>query len=115
MTLTVGTFPVTDIVWGSKTRWVDGTVEVDKGELLALAGEDVSVGWADIQVARPGASARIICVRDIIEPKIKAEGPGTTYPGIAGRPMATAGRGRTHRLGGMTITVSGGIPERNPD
>jgi glycine reductase len=42
-------------------------------------------------------------VRDVIEPRIKVEGPGQCYPGICGRDIATVGQGRTHRLAGMGV------------
>src|ERR671925_112134 len=115
MKLEVGSFPVTDIIFGSQTRWADGVLEVDKEELLDLVRQDPSVAWADIEVARPGESARIIRIRDIIEPKIKVAGLGVVYPGVAGRPVDMVGQGRTHRLRGMTIIPCGEMPERNPD
>ena len=115
MTLEIGTFPVTDVVVGGRTRWADGVLEIDTRELLDLVLDDPAVAGADIEVARPGESARIIRIRDIIEPKCKVEGPGVTYPGIAGRPVAIVGRGKTHRLGGMTIMPCSAMPERNAD
>jgi sarcosine reductase len=115
MRLQVGRFPVQDIVFGGQTRWADGVLAVDKAELLELVREDPSVAWADVEVARPGESARIIRIRDIIEPKVKVQGPGVVYPGIAGRPVELVGQGRTHRLSDMTITMCGEMPERNPD
>ncbi len=42
-------------------------------------------------------------MRDVIEPRVKVEGPGVCYPGICGRDIATVGRGRTHRLAGMGV------------
>ena len=80
MKLEVGTFPVRDIVFGTQTGWRDGVLSVDKNELLALILEDPYIGWADIDVARPGDSTRIVQIRDIIEPKVKVSGPGVTYP-----------------------------------
>ena len=115
MTLEIGTFPVTDVVVGGRTRWADGVLEIDTRELLDLVMDDPAVAGADIEVARPGESARIIRIRDIIEPKCKVEGPGVTYPGIAGRPVAIVGRGKTHCLGGMTIMPCSAMPERNAD
>jgi glycine reductase complex component B subunit alpha and beta len=115
MKLEVGNFPVRDMIFGSQTRWADGTLEVDKEELLDLVRQDPSVAWADIDIARPGESARIIRIRDIIEPKVKVAGVGMAYPGIAGRSVDTVGQGRTHRLSGMTIIPCGDMPERNPD
>jgi hypothetical protein len=90
-------------------------LEIDKRELLDLVTDDPAVAWAEIEVARPGESVRIIRIRDVIEPKIKVEGPGVTYPGIAGRPVAIVGRGKTHRLGGMTIMPCSEMPASNAD
>ncbi|MDP6454658.1 MAG: glycine/sarcosine/betaine reductase component B subunit [SAR202 cluster bacterium] len=115
MRLEVGTFPVHDIVFGSDTRWADGVLEVDKKELLELMLEDASVAWADIEVARPGDSTRIVRIHDVIQPKVKAQGPGAIYPGIAGRPVETVGSGRTHALGNMCITLCGEMPEITMD
>jgi hypothetical protein len=82
---------------------------------VADRNPDPLVAWADIDVARPGDSARIICVHDIMQPKLKAEGPGTVYPGIAGRPVDIVGQGRTHRLDGMSLTICGEMPQINVD
>ena len=103
MRLELANFQTTDVRFGSQTRWHQGVLEIDRDELLRLIHRDPLVAQADVQVARPGESVRIITVRDIIEPRLKAQGPGTAYPGILGRPVATVGSGRTHRLGGMTI------------
>jgi sarcosine reductase len=115
VTLEVGTFPVRDVVPGSQTCWTDGVLEIDRRELCDLVRDDPAVAWADIEIARPGESSRIIRIRDIIGPKIKVEGPGMTYPGIAGRPVAIVGRGRTHRLAGMTIMPCSPMPATNAD
>ena len=40
---------------------------------------------------------------DIIEPRVKVSGPGTTYPGVWGRSNDRVGTGRTHRLGGFAV------------
>ena len=114
MRLEIGTFPVKDIKFGSKTRWANDVLEVDKDELLALIMEDPYVAWADVQVARPEDSVRIIRIRDIIAPKVKVEGPGAVYPGITGRSVEIVGLGRTHRLGGMTIMPCSPLPAVDP-
>ena len=115
MKLEVGSFPVQDIVFGSETCWADGVLEVDRQELVNLIREDPYIAWADIDIVRPGDSARVVDIRDIIEPKIKADGPGVAYPGISGRAVETVGQGRTHRLGGMTIIACAEMPGFNPD
>ena len=106
MRLELGNFPVTDIVFGSETRWDDGVLEVDKDRLLSpvLAAEGVEE--ATLEIVKPGDSARIINHFEIIEPRVKVSGPGTVFPGRAGRSVETVGQGRTHRLGGMALVVS---------
>lgn len=115
MKLEVGSFPVNDIRSGTSTSWKDGVLEINSQELLDLVLEDPYIAWADIEVVRPGDNTRIVCMRDIIEPKIKVGGLGQTYPGIAGRAVDTVGQGRTHRLSGMTIIPSSVMPTFNPD
>ncbi len=105
MRLELCDFKVKDVVFGSRTRWQDGVLHVDRDALLALIRQDPLVADADVQLARPGESARIIDVIDIIEPRIKAQGEGTVYPGVYRRSGALVGAGRTHRLGGMTVTA----------
>ncbi|HJN87378.1 MAG: glycine/sarcosine/betaine reductase component B subunit [Dehalococcoidia bacterium] len=115
MRLEIGTFPVKDIVLGTTTRWADGVLEINEDELVAMIMEEPSVSWAGLEVARPGDRTRIMEMRDTIEPKVKVQGPGTVYPGISGRPVDTVGRGRTHRLNGMTIIPCSEMPRVNPD
>ena len=103
MRLELGTFPVSEVSFGSRTRWADGLLEVNREELLEAVTEDPRIQKADLQLARPGESVRIWPVRDVIEPRAKIEGPGVIYPGICGRPIATVGEGRTHRLAGVGV------------
>jgi glycine reductase len=107
MRLEIGTFPVRDAVFGERTRWADGVLEVDREELLALARGD-GIAYADLALARPGESARIINVTDVVEPRVKVDGGGVVYPGVCGRPVDTVGRGRTHRLGGLAVVECAG-------
>jgi sarcosine reductase len=103
MQLELGTFPVRHAVFGSRTQWTDGTLEIDKEELLAVARLDPNLTFVDVDLARPGESVRIINVSDVLEPRIKVSGPGTVYPGVCGRPVTAVGRGRTYRLGGFGV------------
>jgi glycine reductase len=103
MRLELGTFPVREIAFGSRTRYAAGRLEVDGDAALAAVREDPRIDAADLEIARPGESVRIWPVRDVIEPRIKVEGPGICYPGICGREITTVGRGRTHRLSGMGV------------
>ncbi|RMF93951.1 MAG: beta-aspartyl-peptidase, partial [Nitrospinota bacterium] len=103
MRLEMGTFPVQDLRFSTQTRWHEGTLEVDREELITLIRRDPRIVKAEIELARPGESVRIWPVRDVIEPRVKVEGPGMVYPGICGRPITTVGEGRTHRLSGIGV------------
>ena len=103
MRLELGTFPVRDARFGLRTRWSDGVLEIDREAALAAVREDGLVASARLELARPGESVRIWPVRDVVEPRIKVEGPGVTYPGWFGRSIETVGRGRTHRLSGLGV------------
>jgi Glycine/sarcosine/betaine reductase component B subunits len=109
MRLDMGTFPVHDVVFGSRTRWQQGILEIDRDAIRDLIRRDPRIATADIELARPGESVRIWPVRDVIEPRIKVDGPGVVYPGICGRPITTVGQGRTHRLSGMGVTEVSGV------
>jgi glycine reductase complex component B subunit alpha and beta len=98
MRLEMGTFPVRDVIFGPQTRWRDGVLEIDRESILDLIRRDPRIATAELELAKPGESVRIWPVRDVIEPRIKVEGPGIVYPGICGRPITTVGQGRTHRL-----------------
>src|SRR5204862_2738854 len=101
--LEVGTFPVHEARFAGRTRWHDGVLDIDRDAVLAAVRQDALVSSARLEIARPGESVRIWPVRDVVEPRVKVEGPGVCYPGICGREIATVGEGRTHRLAGMGV------------
>ena len=73
MRLELGTFPVTDVRFGSGTRYDRGRLEVDREAALAAVREDARIVSAELEIARPGESVRIWPVRDVIEPRVKVE------------------------------------------
>jgi len=103
MRLEMGTFPVRDARFGARTRWHDGVLEIDREAVLAAVREDPLVSSARLELARPGESVRVWPVRDVVEPRVKVDGPGVTYPGWFGRSIESVGRGRTHRLAGLGV------------
>ncbi|MDP6452032.1 MAG: glycine/sarcosine/betaine reductase component B subunit, partial [SAR202 cluster bacterium] len=103
MRLEMGTFPVNEVVFGSQTRWSDGTLEVNADAVLEAVKSDPRIDRVDLEVARPGESVRIWPVRDVVEPRVKVSGPGVVYPGICGRDITTVGEGRTHRMSGIAV------------
>ncbi|MCI0796631.1 MAG: hypothetical protein J4N99_07425, partial [Chloroflexi bacterium] len=55
--------------FGGQTIWRDGVLEINEDEVLASIRANPLVESADIEIARPGESTRIVNVRDIIEPR----------------------------------------------
>ena len=74
MHLDVGTFPVREAAFGSRNRWRDGALELDREELLALVTQDSHLSEVDLDITGPGDPARIINYTDVVEPKVKVEG-----------------------------------------
>ncbi len=107
----VGIFPVKEMRFGSHTRWQDGVLEINQEEIVRLLLADPHIREASVDIARPGESVRVINYTDVVEPKIKVEGSGMVYPGVCGRPTATVGQGRTHRLAGCAVVEC--IDKRN--
>ena len=102
-------FPVTSIRLGNHTRWRDGELEVNVSELTDLVKQNEWIVDAKLGVAQPGARQRIIHILDALEPRCKADGQGTVFPGLLG-PSETVGSGRTHVLRGMTVMTAGQLP-----
>jgi sarcosine reductase len=101
--LELGTFPVKEVKFGSVTRWEDGLLEINREELVEAVLTDQRISEVHLELVNPGGSVRITSVRDVIEPRVKIEGPGMVYPGVCDRPVTTVGRGRTHRLDGIAV------------
>ncbi len=109
MRLELGSFPVERIAFGGRTHYAAGHLEVDRAAVLRAVREDPRIVAAELEIAEPGESVRIWPVRDVVEPRIKVEGPGVCYPGICGRAITTVGQGRTHRLSGMGVVEVSGV------
>jgi glycine reductase len=111
MSLDLASFPVRDVAFGPRTRLAGSVLEIDRQALLAVAGGGSPVFRSlDLDIARPGERTRIIHVIDAIEPRWKAEPAGASpFPGFLGPPDVTGG-GRTHRLDGVVVLLTGNIP-----
>jgi len=105
MKLELASFPVKDICFSNRTMYDNGLLEINKEEILSDILSEGKIISADLDVAFPGESTRIVRIRDVVEPRIKVSGPGTVFPGVLG-PPETAGQGRTHRLSGVTVMAS---------
>ena len=98
---------VKDAQWGDKTHMDGGVLYVKKKDALAVVLEDSRFVAADLDIARPGESVRIIPVKDVIEPRAKMDGSGY-FPGYCA-PMARAGEGATFVLDGAAVVTCGPI------
>jgi glycine reductase complex component B subunit alpha and beta len=105
MRLEVGSLPVRDITVDGITALDDGVLTLDPDDLRALIMEDPHFADARVHVVKPGESARIINVLDVVEPRWKVSGPGGVFPGFAS-PATAVGDGRTHRLAGVAVVES---------
>ncbi len=101
--LTVNTYRVNRVQFGDKTALGAGTLEISEGQLLETALSDNRITGARIELAHPGESVRVTAIKDVIEPRVKLDGPGQTYPGIGDRDVTAVGIGTTNRLSGVAL------------
>lgn len=103
MMFELGTFPVREVRSSDRTRWADGVLEINERSIVEAARVDPKVTFASVEAVRPGESARIVNVADVLQPLWKVSGDGVAYPAICGRPSTAVGRGRTHCLGDLAV------------
>jgi len=96
------------LAWGEATTVRDGTLYVNKQELISLISEDELLGKVDVDFAMPGDSARIIPVKDVVEPRWKIDGKGQVFPGLLSD-VETVGSGKTLVLSGAAVVTAGKI------
>ena len=104
MELTLAIHQIRALRFGDSTHLDGSTLVVDQASLATHLLEDPRLQSVDMDIANPGEACRIGVVFDIIEPRAKASGVGSDYPGILG-PIATAGKGTTHLLRGAAVTI----------
>ena len=92
--------------FGSATAVKNGTLTINKQELIDLLLKDDHLAGCDIDLAHPGESTRIMPVKDAIEPRCKIEGPGEVFPGWIGD-VDTVGQGKTLVLDGAVVLTTG--------
>lgn len=108
MRLELGEIIIKDVQFGDVTKVENGTLFVNKDELIKIATEEEYIKSADVDLARPGEEVRITPVKDVIEPRVKVDGPGGIFPGVISK-VATVGEGRTHVLKGAAVVTCGKI------
>ena len=112
MKLELGYIQIKDIQFSKECKVDNGTLYVDPDAVKAYLYEDDDVkAWVKdfgFDIAKPGESVRITPVKDVIEPRVKVEGPGGVFPGVISK-VETVGSGKTHVLRGMAVVTAGKI------
>jgi glycine reductase len=106
--LELGYIHIKDIQFSDVSKVENGILYVNKEEVKALILEDQNFQKADVDLAKPGESVRIMPVKDVIEPRVKVEGPGGVFPGMINK-VETVGSGKTHVLKGAAVVTTGKI------
>ncbi|SHH28836.1 glycine/sarcosine/betaine reductase component B subunit [Tepidibacter thalassicus] len=108
MRLEIGNIFIKDVQFASETKVEGGILYVNKDEMIKEISGDEHIKSIEIEIARPGESIRITPVKDVIEPRVKVEGPGGIFPGVLSK-VDTVGSGKTHVLKGVAVVTTGRI------
>jgi glycine reductase len=104
----LGKIFIKDVQFGDVTKVEKGTLYVNKAELMEAVSGDPRLTKIEIDIAKPGEETRIMPVKDVIEPRVKVEGPGGVFPGMINK-VEVVGSGRTHVLKGAAVVTAGKI------
>jgi glycine reductase complex component B subunit alpha and beta len=108
MRLELASFPIHEVVFGNATRLEGTRLTVERDE-LAEAAAHPAIADVALDLVRPGESVRITQISDCVEPRVKVSGGGQVFPGLLG-PVDGVGVGRTNRLAGLAVLVTGEVP-----
>jgi sarcosine reductase len=108
MRLELASHPVTDVAFGDALR-LDGSHLVVGSDQLKEAIAHPAIADVSLDIVRPGESARITQICDVVEPRIKVNGGGDVFPGLLG-PVEAVGQGRTNRLANVAVMITGEVP-----
>ncbi len=112
MKLELGFIEIKDIQFSKESKLENGIlfVNADEAKNFVFGDDDVKacVKDAHFDIAKPSESVRITPVKDVIEPRVKVEGPGGEFPGVIAK-VDTVGSGKTHVLRGMAVVTAGKI------
>jgi len=106
--LELGYIYIKDIQFAEESKVENGTLYVNKEKVKELVLEDEHFKSVEVDLAKPGESTRIMPVKDVIEPRVKVEGPGGIFPGMVSK-VETVGSGKTHVLKGAAVVTTGKI------
>ena len=108
MRLELGNIFIKDVQFADASKVENGTLFVNKEDIIKIVLEDEHLKACNVELAKPGEETRITPVKDVIEPRVKVEGPGSIFPGMIGK-VTTVGTGRTHVLKGAAVVTCGKI------
>ena len=75
MSMKLREFRVREVIQSSVSQFRDGTLQIDvHGLSSALREADERLDSVEAAVVAPGDSARILCVKDVVEPRVKLHG-----------------------------------------
>jgi glycine reductase complex component B subunit alpha and beta len=106
--LELGKIFIKDMQFGDQTKVDKGTLYINKQELLNAIGGDDRIQSIELDIAKPGEETRIMPVKDVIEPRVKVEGPGGIFPGVLNK-ADVVGSGKTNVLKGAAVVTAGKI------
>jgi glycine reductase len=108
MKLELGYVRVSDVCFGDSSSFRDGVLTLDTEALRSMLLENEKIADVRFEIAKPGERTRITPVKDVIQPRVKVEGPGGIFPGVIGK-VDTVGSGKTYALEGMGVVTVGKI------
>lgn len=98
--------PIADVVFGDKSSVKDGTLTINVDEVRSVVLQDRFIKSVEVEIARPGENKRIVPIKDILEPRVKADGQ-EIFPGCGTEPNYIAGIGATVVLDGVCVVTTG--------
>ncbi len=96
MSLELAHCDVRGVAFGAETALEDGTLVIERDALRDhLAGIE-GLARVDVQIAEPGTRTRLVCVKDVVEPRFRVAG-------------SEPDEGRLHALRGVAVATCGQI------
>lgn len=105
MKLKIGNFYVKDVQFGEKDSYSEGILTINKEKALEVVMEDEHIIYADIVIAHPGESKRIVPVKEAIEARCRVSGEAV-FPGVTGE-VLPCGSGEIYALKNMSVMAVG--------
>lgn len=105
MKLEIGNFYVKDVKFGNEDSYVNGILTINKEKALKVVFSDEHITEADIVIAKPGESKRIVPIKEAIEPRVRVD-EQSVFPGVTG-PLRMCGEGTIHALKNVSVMAVG--------